>query len=478
MRLKKVTALLVVSVFLIGLLSGCSTAEIGYLNLAKEMNSLKVYQGSGEIVFNIDKLPQEFQGDVKTGAAIAFLKDNIIKYDLRANYNKDLIDCNFKIKNTTTGQEKEITGIVIKGDMVYLKVDQLARLLEGFGIPDLKEAVGDAKYIGVSMEDLNENSEAAGVDSPLFTSNYLEKQPKLSLKLFDVLVNGYEHFESGVVKQDGNRFVITFDADKLVKLLQSFTEYTIENSDKISAVATNLLEGLDNDEMAILSLDPAKKAEYLQKIDEANREIKSNKQDLVFDQQKLDEFLNSPEYNALKGSNCEISLQKTGKGTYQSDSLLSISYTPEEMKDHFKGQLRITQIMKVIKDFDVNIAEQDVISLDELEKMSSDSLEVDINNNTYTLEKAMNNQQNSGKIDVQIVDNRTYLPLRQVGESFGETVGWDAGKQQAYIDRDGQQIVMSGLIVDGRTFVKVRDFEKLGYDIGWNGESCKVSIVK
>ena len=37
---------------------------------------------------------------------------------------------------------------------------------------------------------------------------------------------------------------------------------------------------------------------------------------------------------------------------------------------------------------------------------------------------------------------------------------------------------MQGLNKDGRTFVKVRDFEKLGYQIDWDGEAREVLIEK
>ncbi len=76
----------------------------------------------------------------------------------------------------------------------------------------------------------------------------------------------------------------------------------------------------------------------------------------------------------------------------------------------------------------------------------------------------------SGKTDwntqpYTIIENRVYLPLRYIGETFGEEVYWDNDARKAYVIRGNEKIDMTGVIVDSRTMVKVRDFEKLGYKI-------------
>jgi hypothetical protein len=37
-----------------------------------------------------------------------------------------------------------------------------------------------------------------------------------------------------------------------------------------------------------------------------------------------------------------------------------------------------------------------------------------------------------------MVDGINYVPLRLVGEIFGEKVGWDNAKRAPYIDRNGE----------------------------------------
>ena len=62
----------------------------------------------------------------------------------------------------------------------------------------------------------------------------------------------------------------------------------------------------------------------------------------------------------------------------------------------------------------------------------------------------------------ELIDNSVYLPLRQLMENAGYEVSWDGEARKAYVTVDGQKIEMTGTIVNNKTYVKVRDFEKLG----------------
>lgn len=65
-----------------------------------------------------------------------------------------------------------------------------------------------------------------------------------------------------------------------------------------------------------------------------------------------------------------------------------------------------------------------------------------------------------------IIDNSMYAPLRAVTEGFGENVGWDANTKTVIITKqDGTSHNMQGVIIDGSTMIKIRDFENLGYTV-------------
>ena len=65
----------------------------------------------------------------------------------------------------------------------------------------------------------------------------------------------------------------------------------------------------------------------------------------------------------------------------------------------------------------------------------------------------------------ELIDNSVYLPLRQIMENAGYEVSWDGEQRKAYVTVAGEKIEMTGVIVNDRTYVKIRDFEKLGATI-------------
>lgn len=70
----------------------------------------------------------------------------------------------------------------------------------------------------------------------------------------------------------------------------------------------------------------------------------------------------------------------------------------------------------------------------------------------------------------ELIDNSVYLPLRQLMENAGYEVSWDGEARKAYVTVDGEKIEMTGVIVNDRTYVKVRDFEKLGATVDYEEE--------
>ena len=67
--------------------------------------------------------------------------------------------------------------------------------------------------------------------------------------------------------------------------------------------------------------------------------------------------------------------------------------------------------------------------------------------------------------DMIVENGRAYLPLRVIAEMLGEEVGWENSTKTPYVMQDGQRIDMQGKLQEGRAFVGIRDFEKLGYTV-------------
>ncbi len=75
---------------------------------------------------------------------------------------------------------------------------------------------------------------------------------------------------------------------------------------------------------------------------------------------------------------------------------------------------------------------------------------------------------NGNDTTVYVIDNSVYLPLRQITENAGYDVSWDAEAKKAYVTVDGKKTDMTGIIINNRTYVKIRDFEKLGASVEYS----------
>ena len=95
-----------------------------------------------------------------------------------------------------------------------------------------------------------------------------------------------------------------------------------------------------------------------------------------------------------------------------------------------------------------------------------------------------------------IVNSRTLVPLRAVMEAVGAVVGWDADKRQVTVTRadkylimpvDSHQSTINGQVVDidvppqiinNRTFIPVRFVsESLGDQVDWQAENKRIDIT-
>jgi uncharacterized secreted protein with C-terminal beta-propeller domain len=92
------------------------------------------------------------------------------------------------------------------------------------------------------------------------------------------------------------------------------------------------------------------------------------------------------------------------------------------------------------------------------------------------LEAGNNAVLNSGEVqylDCSVLsrDNRTYIPLRYISESFGYSVEWDGKTQSVYVSREKQQI--SGQTVGPAALPTLNDLESFYHLLKYNGYMYK-----
>lgn len=80
--------------------------------------------------------------------------------------------------------------------------------------------------------------------------------------------------------------------------------------------------------------------------------------------------------------------------------------------------------------------------------------------------------------DLVVRDGRAYAPLRAVCDALGETVTWNKAERKAYISKDGKNIAMDAILENGKSFVGIREFEKLGYTVSYrNVDGLKEAVI-
>ena len=111
---------------------------------------------------------------------------------------------------------------------------------------------------------------------------------------------------------------------------------------------------------------------------------------------------------------------------------------------------------------------------------------LDIGNNAYMI----NGESRTIDAAPSIIDGRAMLPLRAIAEALGAEVGWDESTRTVSITNDGVTVTFAigedlpdnmGIpqIINDRTFVPVRYIaEQLGANVVWDGENSSIYIYK
>jgi hypothetical protein len=99
----------------------------------------------------------------------------------------------------------------------------------------------------------------------------------------------------------------------------------------------------------------------------------------------------------------------------------------------------------------------------------------------YTI--SLLDESNSAVVACKSINNRIYLPLRAIGELCGESISWDSTRKKAVIERGDQKTYVTGYLDTtlGKTYVMIRDFEKLGYFVDYEIDSAngaKITLIK
>ena len=477
-------ALLLVLLLGIGTVTGCSPTEQSYYNLLKEASSQKVYTDTGSIELSVAQLPASLftgQDALNEDVIRKAIDQQRLEYSGMVDVNQNIFQYKFYMLDIKTGARSQVLSITYKNNVLYVKVDEIVKYIEQFCEPEekqrLEQAFLNVEWLSISDQELNAMM-PIGSQTGL-TNNLLKRssqQQMIWTRLYDGLFNEvYNNFSSNLVSKDNDKYTLKIRGAQLIDVMKPTATYTINNIDKLGTVLKAFLSSLSPAELAELALTNEVRGQALQGIDLMVLEVNQDPNKYLGEIEKMSAA--QPQLlNIVNDSELVSTFEKTNATTYDRSSRIHLNITAGNPNDKINLTLNTKDTIKVGGTVQVSAPTGQVISFTELDKRMPLQIKVNIDNGAYTQINGISSS--SGNMTVQVVDDRTYLPLNQAAVAMGEIVDWDSAANQAYVIHNGQRIDMNGIVINDISFVKAIDFEKLGFKVDWNENTRTVTIEK
>ncbi|WP_313345881.1 copper amine oxidase N-terminal domain-containing protein [Sedimentibacter sp.] len=458
---KRKISLLIAVLMLFSMLTGCTVNELGYLNMSSEINKLTQYEFKNSTQIEISKIITGTEKDTKIDLEISG-EANI------DDINEMYLNMDIKVKVDGKGTAEPVK-LIMANNKFYISKNAIAEALR------LQEELGSDDYNALIVEKLLEELKdtdyivVAEMDDVYGSVSYKENYTVLLESAKEYLSSAFKGFDSKLIKKTSNGYSMELTAENAVEFVERLIKYISENKELVfdetikyleniyAAIEINGIEGTVETEEIIAELEGMREGFY-ETIDEVAAYLETGEHR---------EYIDMLDRSYIKNE-----IYK--KGSVYGQTIDGELVFEGIIAGNIKSESEIAA--KTVKK--VSVADK-AISVEELENLY-DALEnkynpietIEISWYEHEAAADVSMYRADGKYDWDyqpyvIIEGRVYLPLRYIGETFGEEVQWDDANKKAYVIRGSEKIDMTGVLVDGRTMVKVRDFEKLGYVIGY-----------
>jgi len=292
----------------------------------------------------------------------------------------------------------------------------------------------------------------------------------------DFIKNAFSGYTTGAVTKIENGYKISADVEDIVNMLFNYVEYFFENLDVVIESYVRYYEELaeiagengmeELEELMVLLGD-----EMRASIDQIPAEAEEFSLDEIVDTESVEEFC-----RMLEGTEAELEY------TEVDGVLTQIMNMNIVVEDIIVAKVEMLSEAKPCDDFEV-VVPSDATTMTLFESVAYLASASQIAEYSYIEEMSItwNGTEGTAQVygtllgdesgdkyalglyDFHNIDGSMYLPMRRICERFGEVVDWDAVNGKAYVVRGEEKIDMTGVIIGDKTFIKIRDFEKLGY---------------
>jgi len=496
MKWKKITAVALALTLILAAMTGCGVSDMKYLALYNEVGALENYSFSGDFTLEFD--PDYFYSDSST-------KMTKIYTDFSGNVSLTddgaYLDCKIKFGINDAKMPGEF-NLLLTNDAIYIPIKDYIGVYSAValkfssGYSDkmraaitsaLEEALSEYDYIKITDFSEDPNSmiplgqvipgRMGAVNAGFLFSAVDTRSADVHKLIIGSAAKMFAGFDSGLTKMSGNAAVLEITPENALKFIDNFLKFIDKNKKGIYKEIINILKGLEK----IYADDETFEEVFKNAIASAE----SGEQDfydmvdaIVSGYNDIEEFDKELAALSFKNSYLKSSLSKQGD-VYTHEFAAQLVYK-DKKAFAASGNTKVVQTAIDKKGADeknpIDLANLNLITGKTIKKVNP-ATEMTISwwnspNQDWTWVD-ITRVEGTGfeSIDRNMENNSMYLPMRIICEWFGEDVTWDNSERKAYVTRGGQKIEMTGKIIDNRTFIKIRDFEKLGYTVDYHYDS-------
>ena len=510
--MKRKIAALVASVMVITSFTGCSADELAYLQMGSQMiEGMEVMESTASIDVEVDVdamkkfavelgyeeemmeefLPEmnEVSGTKTFGLDLDMLMDlGDTSYTMGLNVSYD--DKTYDLGDIFYGPTEGVylSGETVLGAMEIFAdvtgIEETSYLTNPEFLKELEANLNKTGYIALlSMDEMGLTTEELATMNGNMESMDTEELYTIILKLY---TDAFSDFSTGMVTKSGNGYELKADGKKISELVLNLIDYVGANYGEVTTavqeytLAVMKISGSGEEELAMLEESFAAMTEVdAEEVKMLTDAIKSSAQE-VLTMPEMIKVMDSFDYTG--------SIQKEGNA-YVSKELITIMNGTEQVAKMTTTGKTLSSTKKVVVPTAITSVDDFATSMEVLENKYNPVNSVSLNwwsDDTemmaaYTEERAENSifGGNFSYVEYLVEDGRMYAPLRVVTESLGEVVEWNNAEKTSYVTVDGEKIPMTGMIAEGTTFVQIRDFEKLGYEVVYEnlGDMEKLATV-
>ena len=487
--MKRKLAALLCAVMCAGAFSGCSTEELGYLKMAKDMaDTMEVCKIEGTMRADVDfDAMESFMLDVAKATdpdAATTLGDfpegkQTLEVDYDMNMDMKTMEYDMSFDVDYAGKTYDLgtiyysmkDGVVMTTDTLwgfYQLAGAVAEKSDKYSFTeayakDLKAILGQDKYIRlISAEDMTGVAlEETGDDVVLYDA------------VMTFYTDAFKGFETGMVKKIDGGYAIQANGQDVAQLVIKLLDFIGKNPTQVlDATETYLLTA-----MGATGATAEEKAE----IQKSVAALKASRKDFV----EAAGFMSAAIAELIKEDNIAMILN-----SFHYEGQVKQTATGFRSADRINVTYKEKQVVKIVTNSTVTKSTETVTiptggiaweklqgDLDRLEDKYNPVVGVEATwgwDDTSALLQPVRKEKGgfdgADQTTVLVKNGRAYLPLRTICDTLGETVVWDKTERKAYVVKNDRKIAMNGLLEGGSAYVGVRDFEKLGYTVSYTSE--------